>query len=69
MLSTIRQRAGLNSLSDRITDLTAWFVAPRSLNGVASRLGLISMAFSVVALLTLFSCMIMTVFIQGMIVH
>ncbi len=69
MLSAIRQQTGLNSLSDRITDLTAWFVAPRSLNGVAGRLSLISIVFSMVALLTLFSCMIMTVFIQGMIIH
>lgn len=69
MLSAIRQQTKLNSLSDRITDLTAWFVAPRSLNGVAGRLSLISIVFSMVALLTMFSCMIMTVFIQGMIVH
>lgn len=69
MLSTIRQRAGFNSLSEHIATFTTWFVAPRSLNGVAGRLSLISVAFSMVALLTLFSCMIMTIFIQGMIVH
>ena len=69
MLSTIRQRAGFNSLSERIANFTTWFVAPRSLNGAAGRLSLISIVFGMVALLTLFSCMIMTVFIQGMIVY
>ena len=62
-------REGFNSLSERLATLTTWFVAPRSLNGVAARLSLISIVFGMVALLTLFSCMVMTVFIQGMIVH
>ena len=69
MLSTIRQRTGFDSLSERIASFTTWFVAPSSLKGAAGRLGLISIAFSAVALLTLFTCMIMAVFIQGMIVH